>query len=309
MPSDPSLPGSAVAMAASCSSRSSRVKAISWADGSVFPAAAARSSAPNGCRSSRPNTSVAGCPRAEPSRPSSRLAALLSVLTRPDASNRHDTRRNPLKDRLDVTPASFDLDVLALQVGGRAFESPPALADLAGHTVECLDQRSELVVTHRAAIDAIVEVPGLDFSGRGCQALHGLCDALREIQPHPRGAHENHERHHQEERQIDAGKRAAKHAKLAVVLVRVGDAASARGQLPGEEVARHDDGDRLARAGAPHHRGRANQFTAGRQQAPASAARSVRRRHGSAIRSAMARAYPCGMSGAATSRYGTTSRG
>ena len=116
-------------------------------------------------------------------------------------------------------------------VRGRSVERSsrlPALPHFAGHAVERFDQRPELVVADRLAIDAVVEVPGLDFPGGGRQALHGLGDALGEVQAHPGRAHENHERHHQEERQVDAGQRRAQHAKLAVVLVRVRDAAGAR---------------------------------------------------------------------------------
>ena len=48
---------------------------------------------------------------------------------------------------------------------------------------------------------------GFDFPCGRRKPLHGLGDALGEIEPHPRGADQNHQRHHQEERQIDAGQR------------------------------------------------------------------------------------------------------
>ena len=179
-------------------------------------------------RSSRPNTSAAGCPTADASSASSRIAALLSVLTLPAGIDRHDARGNPLEDRFDVAPPPLDLDVFSLEIDGRALEAPAALPHFARHAVERFDERSELVVAHRFAIDAIVEMSGLDFPRRRREALHRLGDPLGEIQAHPRGADENHQRHHQEEREVDAGERAPQHAQLAVVLVRVLNAARPR---------------------------------------------------------------------------------
>ena len=108
-------------------------------------------------------------------------------------------------------------------------------------------------------------MPGLDLPGGRREPLHGLGDALREIQPHPRGAHQNHEGHHQEERQVDAGEWTPQHLQLRVVLVRVLNAPRPRRELARQEIARNDDGDRIRGAGAPDDGRRANQL-AGRRQ-------------------------------------------
>ena len=55
-----------------------------------------------------------------------------------------------------------------------------------------------------------------------------MCDRtrnpLREVEPQPRRADENQQRHHQEQREVDAFERTLQDAKLAVVLVGLGDA-------------------------------------------------------------------------------------
>ncbi len=155
--------------------------------------------------------------------------------------------------------------MLALEIDGRAFQPSAALPHFGGHAVERFDERPELVVADRLAIDAIVEMPGLDLASGGRQPLHGLGDPLRQVQAHPRRAHENHERHHQEERQVDARERLPQHAQIAVVLVGILNPPRPAGKIPDKEVARDDDGHRLSRARPAHDRGGADELATARQ--------------------------------------------
>ena len=66
---------------------------------------------------------------------------------------------------------------------------------------------------------------------------------LGEIQPEPGRADENQQRHHQEQREVDALERPLQHAELAVVLIRFGDAPGVPRQIAGQEVAGNDDAD------------------------------------------------------------------
>ena len=106
------------------------------------------------------------------------------------------------------------------------------------HRVERFDQRSELVVALR--LDALIEAAGADFARRRRQHLHRPGDPLGEVQPHPGRADQNQQRHHQEERQIDAGQRPLQHAQLVVVLEGLGHAPRARREIAGQVVGRDD---------------------------------------------------------------------
>ena len=99
--------------------------------------------------------------------------------------------------------------MLAFELDRRALEPPAARRQLAGHAVEGLDQRAELVAGF--GLDAVIEVAGADLVGGSGQHLHRPRDALREIQTHPGRADENHQRQHQEEREIDPGQRLLQH--------------------------------------------------------------------------------------------------
>ena len=119
--------------------------------------------------------------------------------------DRHHAGRDAIEHRLDVAAAALDVAVLAFELDRRALEPPAAGRQLAGHAVERLDQRAELVAGFR--LHAMIEVAGADLVGRRGQHLHRPRDALGEVQPHPGRADENHQRQHQEERQVDAGER------------------------------------------------------------------------------------------------------
>ncbi len=70
----------------------------------------------------------------------------------------------------------------------------------------------------------MIEVAGADLAGTRRQQLHRTRDALREVQPGPGRADQDHQRHHDEQRQIDARESGAASAvKLAAVLVCLDD--------------------------------------------------------------------------------------
>ncbi len=172
-----------------------------------------------------------------------------------------DAGGNPLENGLDVAAPALHFDVFVFQVNRRSLQPATALPYFARHAVERLDQRPKFIVAHSRAIDAIVQVSGFDFACGRRQPFHRLRDALGEIEPHPGGAHQDHERHHQEEREVHAGQGPPQHAELAVVFVGVGDAPGARGELAGEIVARHHHGGRLTIRPVTGHRGRPYQLT------------------------------------------------
>ena len=133
---------------------------------------------------------------------SSRTAAALIVLTRPVGADRHDPGRNPLQHRLDVSTALVELGVLPLHLDARAFEPALARGELARHRVERLDERSEFVT--RLRLDAVVEMPGANLARAGREPPHGPRDPLRQVEPEPRRADEDHQRHHHEQREVHA---------------------------------------------------------------------------------------------------------
>ena len=140
-------------------------------------------------------------------------------LDAPVRGNRHDTGRDPLEDRFEITAALFDLGVLLLEVQPRPFELLLTRGELAGHRVEGLDQRSELVP--RLRLDAMIQASGTDFTCSGSQPLHRTGDPLGEIQPHPCCADKNHQRHHQEDGKIDPLEGGLEDEQAAVTLVGV----------------------------------------------------------------------------------------
>ncbi len=157
-----------------------------------------------------------------------------------------------------------------------------------------------------SAFDAMIQVPGADFVGRRGQRLHRPGDALCEVQTHPGGADENHQREHQEEREIDAGERLFQDPELLIRLVRFGHAARACGELVRQILAGDDDTHDGAASGDERI------GTAVRMRSPpvescstmrASAALAAVR---SARRSADAREYSRGSDGEATSTTGVT---
>jgi hypothetical protein len=123
------------------------------------------------------------------------------VLTRPSGPIDTTPGRDALEHRLDIPPPLVELGVLALHssafVPGGAGSSPAPRP-----RVERLDQRSELVA--RLRLDAVIEVAGSDLLGRRREHADRPRDALGEVEAQPRRADENHQRHHQEQRQVDA---------------------------------------------------------------------------------------------------------
>ena len=142
----PASPCSAVTAAARWISRPSRGERNllrgRFADAGRRPSGRARRAAA-GRRGRGPrSTGEPTIPRSSSSR---RAAAELIVLTRPVGANRHHAGRDALEDRLDVAAPLVELGVLALHLDPRSFEAPLAGRQLAGHRVEGLDQRAELV--------------------------------------------------------------------------------------------------------------------------------------------------------------------
>ena len=103
------------------------------------------------------------------------------------------------------------------------FELALARRELPGHRVERLDERAELVA--RLRLDPVIEMAGADLAGTRGEPLHRTRDALGQIQAGPRRADQNHQRHHDEQRQVHAPDRTAQREQLAAVLVRLDDLA------------------------------------------------------------------------------------
>ena len=211
--------------------------------------------------------------------------------------------RDALEDRLGEPPALLDLGVLPLQVDGRLLEPAAAGGQLVGHAVEGVDQRPELV--GRLALDAVLEVAGADLARRRRQQLDRPRDALGEVEPHPGRAHQDHERDHQEERQVDARQRALQDAQLGVRLVGLRHAPRARRQIAGQLDARHDDADRRAVGLADDGR-RADQFAAALERLPHPRVGLAGRRSGCEPIRRPPGSRPGGIDGDATSTTGTT---
>ena len=90
----------------------------------------------------------------------------------------------------------------------------------------------------------MIEMTRADLARAGRQHVHRTRNPLREVQPEPRGAHENQERHHQEQGEVDAFERTLQDPKLTVVLVRLGDAPGMTREIAGKKVAGDDDAHR-----------------------------------------------------------------
>ena len=167
--------------------------------------------------------------------------------------DRHDPGGDPLEDGLDVAAALVELRVLPLHLDPRPFQPPLARRQLARHRVERFDQRPELVLGFR--LDPVIEMAGADLARTGRQHADRPRDPLREIQPEPGRADENHQRHHHEERQVDRLDRSLQDRELAVVLVRLRDPARVRRERARQEIAGDDDAHRLAGGVAHEHAG------------------------------------------------------
>ena len=129
--------------------------------------------------------------------------------------------------------------MFALEVDRAPFHAPAAGRKLARHRVERFHERSKLVVALR--FDPLIEAAGTDLPGRGGQHLNGPRNPLRHVEAHPGRADENHQRDHQEERQIHAGERPLQDAQLRVVLERLGHTPRPRRHFPGEVIGGDDD--------------------------------------------------------------------
>ena len=230
-------PGSGEATTARCRSRPSRSSATSCAGAASAGPMAARSTAASGARSLARQQIGGALPhrvRPQPQQPRGRGVdgghGAVGV-------DRHDAGRDAFEDGLDVAPPPFGFLRLALEIDGRALQLAPAAGQFLGHAVERLDQRPELVFG--LALDAVIQVARADLARRRGQHLHRARDALGQIEPHPRGADQDEQGHHQEERDVHAKQRRLEHAELPVVLVRRGHAPRSRRQFAGEVVAGH----------------------------------------------------------------------
>ncbi len=112
----------------------------------------------------------------------------------------NDAGRDSLEHRFDIPPPSFDLDMFPLQVVGGLFQLLAAGRELARHAVERLDERSELVGGFR--LQPPIQMAGADLARGRRQHLHRPRDPLGEVQPDPRRTHHDHQREHQEEREV-----------------------------------------------------------------------------------------------------------
>ena len=99
---------------------------------------------------------------------------------------------------------------------------------------------------------------------------------LARYEAHPGRADENQQRHHQEERQVDARQRPLQHAQLVVVLEGLRHPPRARRQLAGQVVGRDDDAGGRAVVGA--HDGAPRAADRPPRRAPRSSACRRRRR-------------------------------
>ena len=158
--------------------------------------------------------------------------------------DRHDAGRDAFEDRFDVSPATLDLDVLAFELDRRPLHFATAARELSRHRIERFDERTELVVALR--LDALVETARADLARRRGEHLHRSGDPLGHVEAHPRCAHQNHQRHAEEERQIDPGERSLQHAQLVVLLERLAHAARPDRELARQIVGRDDDAGRPA---------------------------------------------------------------
>ena len=140
-----------------------------------------------------------------------------------------DAGRDAVEHGFDVLAAAFDVFVLALELDRRALEPSPAGGQVTRHAVERLDQRRELVA--HLDVDAVIEVAGTDFVGGRGQHLHRPRDPLRQVETQPGRGHQNHQRQHQKEGEVDRGQRRFLDLELPVVLVRGGQAARARREV------------------------------------------------------------------------------
>ena len=97
----------------------------------------------------------------------------------------------------DVPAPRLDVLMLPLELYRRAFEPTPADRQVGRHAVERLDKRPELV--SGLWLDAMVEMSGTDFVRSRRQHLDRTRDALGQIQSHPGGRDQDHQRQHQKE--------------------------------------------------------------------------------------------------------------
>ena len=172
-------------------------------------------------------------------------------------SERDDAGRDPLEDGLDVLAPLVELHVLPLEIDARALELALAVGQLPRHRVERLDELTEFVA--RLRFDTVVEMAGADLPRAGREPLDRPRDALGEIEPGPRRADENHQRHHHEEREVDALQRPPHRRQLAAILESLDDLPGVARRLAGQIVAREDDADEPAcrRRESRRRRGRA----------------------------------------------------
>ncbi len=185
---------------------------------------------------------------------------------------RHDASGDALEHGLDVLAALVELLVLALEIDTGVLEFALARRQLPRHRIERFDQRTELVP--RLGLDAVIEMAGADLARAGGEQLYRTRDALGQIQTGPGRAHQNHQRHHDEERQVDATNRPAQRPPLAAILVRLDDGPRMLRGLARQIVAGEHDADHAARGvpdrgTATHELAAAVEWLGGKRVSPA----------------------------------------
>ena len=171
------------------------------------------------------------------------------VVMAPVGINRDHARRDALENGFDIAPPPFDFDVLPLERNRAALDAASARGQFAGHRIERFHQRPELVAA--LGLDALVEPARADFARGRRERLHRPRNPLREVEAHPRGADQNQQRGHEEERQVHTGQGPLEHAQLVVVFVRLRHPPRADDQIARQIVGRDHHADR--RPARPRH--------------------------------------------------------
>ena len=162
----------------------------------------------------------------------------------PRRVNRDHARRDSLENGFDIAAPPLHFLVLPFELHRGPFNLSPARRELTGHGVERDHERAELVVALR--LDALVQPAGADLARRRRETLDRSGNAFRHVQTHPRGADQNHQRDHEEEREVHARERPAQDPQLVVLLERLRHSARAGRVVTGQIVGCDYDADGVA---------------------------------------------------------------
>ena len=150
--------------------------------------------------------------------------------------------------------------MLALQIDPGSLELPSVRRELPGHRVERGDQRPELI--DALLFDPVIEMTGPDLTRAVSQHLNRSRDPLRGIDPQPGRTEQDEERHHQEEREIDALQLRPEDARLRVRLVGIRDPAEVPDHIARQVVTGDHNPRHRAFTRAANHRGGSEELTA-----------------------------------------------